>query len=404
MNSRYICILLGLAALSVACTPGDDNKEITKNDALYRDVTETHLPYQDLAGLSMDAGVTDIDDDGDWDIIIANEFRANILLLNNGKGQFAWESNRLPRTERDSEDVGIADFDQDGDLDIIIVSEDDLVNELYLQQPDSTFLDASDRIPVAGRSNAVLLADINGDGLPDILIGNNGQNALLINQGDAQFIDESSGRLPLLEDITQDIEFGDVDGDGDPDLIVGNEDENRLLMNDGTGHFVDQSTERLPYRVEAEETREADFGDVDGDGDLDLLFANVQAFVDDAFRQNRLLLNDGNGYFTDVTAKQLPADEDRSFDGDFFDLDGDGDLDIITSNSNGPSYQEPSAYRIFLNDGTGVFAEAPTHFLPAGIAGSGFDVEQADFNGDGLPDLYLASRGTIDQLVFRQKE
>jgi len=40
--------------------------------------------------------------------------------------------------------------------------------------------------------------------------------------------------------------------------------------------------------------------------------------------------------------------------------------------------------------------------LPEGIAGSGFDVEQADFNADGKPDLFFASRGTPDQLILGQ--
>lgn len=110
--------------------------------------------------------------------------------------------------------------------------------------------------------------------------------------------------------------------------------------------------------------------------------------------------------YHDVTESHLPYQDltGLSMDAGVADLDGDGDLDIITSNSNGPSYREPSAYRIFLNDGTGFFAEAPPTFLPQGVQGSGFDIKQADFNGDGLPDLYLASRGTMDQLLFRQKD
>jgi len=395
---RFLPFLL---VSSVGCQNTVEQASDSEEVSRYLNVTATHLPANALGGLSMDAGVADMDGDGNLDIVIANEFRPNILLLNDGQGSFLLASDRLPRTERDSEDVGLADFDGDGDLDIVIVSEDDQVNEMYLQENDGSFSDASERIPVAGTSNALIVQDVNGDGQPDLLIGNNGQNRILINTGD-QFVDETSQRLPTREDVTQDLELGDVDSDGDVDLLVGNEDANRLLLNDGSGVFMDAPTEALPLRQEPEETREADFGDVDGDGDLDILFANVRAFVSSASPKNRLLINDGSGQFQDETRDALPGYEDNSFDGDFFDLDGDGDLDIITSNSNGPSFRELSPYRVFLNDGKGIFTDAPSGFLPKGIAGSGFDTEQADFNGDGKPDLFLASRGTPDQLMLQK--
>ena len=179
----------------------------------------------------------------------------------------------------------------------------------------------------------------------------------------------------------------------------GNEDRNRLLINDGTGRFTDHSERRIPLRATAEETREADFGDVDGDGDLDILFANVRAFVPDADPRNRLLINDGTGVFTDETQARLPADGDHSFDGDFLDIDGDGDQDIITGNTmlRGPA----QPYRVYRNDGSGRFTEATAEVLPAGTTGSGFDIEFADFDGDGRPDLFLASRGSADRLLLR---
>lgn len=258
-------------------------------------------------------------------------------------------------------------------------------------------------MPVTGTSNAVVVADINGDEAPDILIGNNGQNNVLINDGIGHFRDETAARLPALEDVTQDLELGDVDGDGDADLVVGNEDRNRLLLNDGTGVFTDVSKERIPLREAPEETREADFGDVDGDGDLDLFFANTAAFVENALPQNRLLLNDGTGHYADATDR-LPADDDRSFEADFLDINQDGDLDIITGNSNNPNFQGKSPFRVLLNDGEGNFGDGTAEVLPAGTEGSGFDAEFADFNGDGQPDLYLSSRGTSDLLLFWKGE
>lgn len=368
--------------------------------ALYRDVSSVNLPVGSLGGLIMDAHSGDLDGDGDLDIVLAHEFQANILLLNDGVGRFTDASNRLPRAVHDSEDVGIADFDGDGDLDVVIVSEDDRTNELYLNDGSATFTDASDRLPVEGVSNAVIVSDMNGDALPDILIGNNGQNTVLINSGGAQFFDDTATRLPPRFDITQDLELGDVDGDGDLDLLVGNEDRNRLLINSGDGTFVDES-DRIPPRAGDEETREADFGDVDGDGDIDILFANVRAFLPQSSEQNRLLINDGTGVFSDQTDSRLPTVADRSFDGDFLDVDGDGDLDIITTDA-GPG-GVPRPYRVFLNDGSGSFASVMNgDVLPTSATGAGFDIEFADFDGDALPDLYLAGRGTTDKLLLRR--
>lgn len=383
----------------LGCGSTDFGPGQSGGSATFEDVTAANLPAAVLTGLSMDAAVGDLDGDGDLDIVVAQEFAPNTLLLNDGAGAFSNASARLPAEARDSEDVGIADFDGDGDLDVVVVSEDDMVNEFYLNNGAGAFTDAQSRLPVTGVSNALAVADITGDGFPDILIGNNGQNVLLVNDGAGSFHDETDTRLPAGGDLTQDIEFGDVDGDGDLDILVGNEDNNRLLMNDGSGVFVDESAARLPLRVEAEETREADLGDVDGDGDLDILFANVQTFVAGADRANRLLINDGTGVFTDVSGDQLPADQDNSFDGDFIDVDADGDLDIVTGNANG-NLNTNTPYRVYANDGTGRFTLETTTFFPATAVGRGFDIEAADFDGDGDVDLYMASRGSLDVLLF----
>ena len=135
-----------------------ENKGIQPNPnvggILYDDVTHESLPSPDLDGLSMDAAVADFDNDGDLDIIVANEFGGNILLLNNGEGVFSNESSgRIPVSSRDSEDIGLADFDNDGDIDIVIVSEDDQINELYYNNGTGLFADVSNRIIPRGISN-----------------------------------------------------------------------------------------------------------------------------------------------------------------------------------------------------------------------------------------------------------
>ena len=366
-------------------------------EALFSEVTETHLPIEVVIGYSMDASPIDVEGDGDLDLIVAIEHGPNVLLINDGSGRFSDESSdRIPQHAHDSEDIGVADLDGDGNLDIVVVSEDDRANEMYLNSGNGRFSDAGDRWPVEGVSNAVAVGDVDRDGDVDIVVGNNGQNALLTNSGAGRFSDRTATNLPAIEDVTQDLELGDADGDGDLDLLVGNEDRNRLLINDGRGVFVDESATRLPVSGH-EETREADFGDVDEDGDLDIVFANTQFFVAQADRQNRLLINDGTGHFADETDTRMPRDNDLNVDADFVDLDADGDLDIVLGQaSEGAAFPRYVAY---LNDGTGVFENA-RWALPRTIVGNGFDIEAADFNGDGWIDLYFCSRIGLDRLVF----
>ncbi len=402
---RGMRVLTGLMGALLATAAPALAETRSEGEPLFEDVSLDTLPIESLKGLSMDAGVADFDADGDLDILIASEFRPNVLLINDGRGRFTDESaDRIPQINRDSEDVAIADFDGDGDLDAVIVSEDDQINEFYLNDGSGSFEDAGDRWPVELISNAVVAGDVDGDGDADLILGNNGQNVLLLNDGSGSFTDVTASQMPALEDVTQDIELGDADGDGDPDLLVGNEGDNRLLINDGAGRFTDESADRIPLRATPEETREADFGDADGDGDLDILFANVRFFNQIGDFANRLLINDGTGRYSDETAARLPTDTDASAEGDFIDLDGDGDLDIVTTSVTAIRSVGNAPYQAYENDGTGRFTLATKRFFPDTATGNGFDVEAADFNGDGLTDLFLANRIGPDVLLVRKSQ
>lgn len=370
--------------------------------ARFTDVSTTHLIEQPSEPkFSMGATAADLDGDGDLDLAIASEYAPNRILINDGTGRLTDESDqRLARTAGDHEDVAIADFDRDGDLDLVFVGEDDQVNGYHLNDGHAVFADVTNRLPRRGTSNAVVAVDVDRDGDPDLVIGNNGQEFLFVNRGDGTFDDETDQRLPAFDDVTQDIEQGDIDRDGDIDLVLGNEDGNRVLVNDGSGVFDDETATRFPEPEGGEETRDADLVDVDGDGDLDLYLANVLLFAEDPNPQDRLLINDGTGRFTDETATRLPMEQERTMSAAFVDFDGDGDGDLVTGTMGDVSGHTADApYRAFTNDGGGVFVEsAPA--LPIGVTGNGFDIEPADFDGDGALDLFLASRGGTDRLLL----
>lgn len=353
------------------------------------------LPSWALGGHSMDAKSVDIDKDGDLDLIVANEFNHNIILINDGQGNLSdGTKDRLPPNWHDSEDIALGDFDQDGDVDIIFVSEDDKVNEYYWNNGKGFFKAAPYPLLVTGKSNAVITIDLDKDGDLDLLIGNDGQNFALLNNGQGKFTDVTRKILPVGTQTTQDLELGDVDLDGDLDLIVGNEGDNQLLINNGQGVFKDETAQRLPLEAGQEETREADFGDVDGDGDLDIVFANVN-FKQSKNSQNRLLINNGKGMFKDETKQRLPQEKLHSVDADLVDIDGDKDLDLLIGNGFGKK-----GVQVLINNGKGIFKDQTTQIVKPFFVDT-IDIEVADFNADGLPDFYLCNFQGDDKLFLQ---
>ncbi|MBN1238961.1 MAG: VCBS repeat-containing protein [Gammaproteobacteria bacterium] len=358
---------------------------------LYTEVTNTHLPPS-LAGPCMDAAAGDADGDGDLDLALAMEFQPNILLLNDGTGTFRGTSDRLPRGVHDSEDVAFADFDGDNDLDLVLVSEDDRTDELYINDGSGRFTDASMRLPTDDVSNALAVLDLDGDGAPDVLTGNIGTNRVLLNDGRGGFRDETEERWPQRgSSRTQDLELVDVDADGDQDVVVGNEGQNQMFLNEG-GRFVDATARALPDRVD--ETREIRAADVDGDDDPDLFVANVR-FSLEAPPRDYLLLNDGSGVFETAEASRFPEDARNNFTVQAIDLDRDGDTDVVAPSTDFSTTPAAGDYLVLLNDGSGTYsAAAQGSVLPESADGNGFDVEAADFDGDGVTDLFLCNRAS----------
>lgn len=349
----------------------------------------SQLPDNGAKGPSMDVQTVDIDQDGDLDIVLANEFEANTILFNDGHAVFTKMNNgTMPQPKHDSEDVAIADFNGDGYEDLIFCSEDDInlgrtqVHEFYLGDKSGIFSASPFRF-ADSESNAVITCHLNNDAFPDVIFGNKGVNKIFINSGDGTF-EFDFDALPQIQRTTQDLAIADIDMDGDLDLFAANEDGNILYINDGTGTFADSSETHLPQGINME-TRKATFGDIDGDNDPDLFLSNVM-FITGKSIQNRLYVNDGHGKFTDVTSTQLPSDTDHTIDAIFEDVDMDGDLDIVVANVFG------GRIKIYGNDGQGKFTDLTDAILGTTYIRDALGVIAADFNGDGLRDLYICDR------------
>lgn len=366
-------------------------------NAPFQDVGNASLPQSQLGGLCMDSDFGDVDGDGDIDLALAQEFATNLLLLNDGSGSFSVAVGAVNGGNGDNEDVRLRHIDADNSVDMLTVHEDDGVHALLINDGNGLFADRSALIPVTSIANATELIDLNGDQRLDILLGNRGTNLTLLQQADGSFIDDTVNR-PIGAQVTQDLLLLDIDGDTDMDLFVANETDNRLMVNDGNGFFTDESAARLPGGDG--ETREADAADVDNDGDVDIIIANVN-FNSGRPIENQLLLNDGSGNFSDVTANNLAAvtNSASSFTIRFVDLDSDGDPDILSPNN---TIAQGGGVEVWINDGTGVYSAPAQSPFSSPPTGSVFNISVVDVNADGMDDLYFCYRTGTDQLYMRQ--
>lgn len=365
--------------------------------AVYTDVTTTHVPLgPDMH--AVDATMIDVDRDGDLDVVVAVERGPNALYLNDGKGRLTWKPGVFDATPRDNEHVAAADFNGDGHMDLVFVAEADEIHALYFGDGKGGFADMSARLPSGSQGNAVAVGDVNGDGLPDIVVGNTpedkdgpARNFLWLNDATrpGHFIDATDTHLPKTADHAQDIALADMNGDGHLDMVIANQSPpNRLLLNDGKGRFTD-ATARLDLQVPLE-TREVHVFDANRDGHPDILFFNLTSNNHDWDKdpQTRLLVNDGKGYFRDETGQRLPQHRFSSWGGTIVDFDEDGAPDILVSAIQVPGFV-PLQVRAWRNDGRGKFEDVTLSIVPGATVGRSWSMAQGDLDGDGKPDIFI---------------
>ena len=276
----------------------------------------------------------DVDGDGDLDLLTANIGNNNVSVrLNDGSGNFTAPATNPDLAVGDSpQSVALGDVDGDGDLDLLTANSGSNTVSVQLNDGSGNFTDhpTNPALAVGDSPQSVALGDVDGDGDLDLLTANaNSANvSVLLNDGSGNFTPPATNPNIPVGDSPQSVALGDVDGDGDLDLLTANSGSNTVSvrLNDGSGNFTDHPTN--PDPAVGNGPRSVALGDVDGDGDLDLLTTN--AFSDNV----SVLLNDGSGHFTDHPTNpnpNLPVGS-SPYSVALGDVDGDGDLDLLTAN------------------------------------------------------------------------
>lgn len=337
---------------------------------------DTAVTYGTNGWLPQALAVGDVNGDGKPDIIVANNCTSNPgtascstdgnvgVLLGNGDGTF------LPAVAYDSGgflavSVAIADVNGDGKPDLLVVSRNgssavgsgDGTVAVLLGNGDGTFRTAVNYDTRAHQSEAVAVADVNGDGKPDLVVANMCQ----------------VGTCDLAGDLS-----GSVS----------------ILLGAGDGTF----TETANYTSLAAGTNALAVGDVNGDGKVDIAVSSSCEGTDDVSCGNGavgVFLGNGDGTF------QYSAGYDIFGVGTgtvrIEDVNGDGKPDLVvsavcaTADGCTSASSAPSAAGVLLGNGDGTFQTAQ-YFGSIGYSyGSTPGLGAADLTGDGNVDLIVTS-------------
>ncbi|MGI4759273.1 MAG: FG-GAP-like repeat-containing protein [Janthinobacterium lividum] len=225
--------------------------------------------------------------------------------------------------------------------------------------------------------DGVAVADVNGDGKPDLLTANDaisGKIGVLLGTGTGTFGTATTYPLSMPSDIMA----ADVNGDGRPDILATSYDTNvvGVLLSTGTSTFGTMQAYGTGTNSHPESLAIAD---VNSDGKPDIITANYNS------NTVGVLLGTGTGSFGSVVTYptgtfSLPMGVAVA------DVNGDGRPDIAVASSGS------GTAGVLLGTGGGAFGAVTAYNL--GASSSLFGVALADVNGDGKPDLIAANEGT----------
>ncbi|MBG9376055.1 VCBS repeat-containing protein [Panacibacter sp. DH6] len=263
----------------------------------------------------------------------------------------------------------------------------------------------------------VAVGDINNDSLPDIFFCSNQQsNKLYLNKGNMQFEDITvKAGLATSNVWSTGVTMADVNGDGLPDIYVcksgdtsSNERSNALYINNGDLTFTDQAT---AYGLDIKGlSTHAAFFDADQDGDLDCYlltnsFKSVgnydlvkdQRNIRDSLGGNRLYRNDG-AHFTDITQQAGIYSSKIGFGlgVTIADVNNDGWQDIYVAND---FFEKDYLY---LNRRDGTFKEVLEECINE-ISMNAMGADIADINNDALPEIYVTDMLPEDDARMKTK-
>ena len=359
------------------------NNRLYRNDGDWKFTDVTKQAGLEGAGYSIGAAVADFNNDGHPDLFVAGAFR-NILYRNRGNGTF---EDITAASGINSKNFSVAagwfDFDNDGLLDLFVVN-----YAKWTPEFNRFCGDAAKGIRVYCHPKY----------FPAIA------NQLYRNLGNGKFQDVTVATgLHKFTGRGMSVAFADYDGDGFTDAIVTNDNLPNFLFHNKAGKTFEEvaldAGVALLDHGRPVASMGADFRDYNNDGLPDIF---ITALSGETFP---LFQNRGKGQFRDATNSSKLATATNPYAGwglGIVDFDNDGWRDLFTANSHVNDLVEqfePYTYRqqntVFRNQQNGTFAAVEAGLNTKAVhRGSAF----ADFDGDGLIDIVVASLGEPAEL------